>query len=257
MIAGFFYVVTGLGVTVGFHRYFTHGSFKANRPLKIVLAHRGQPGHGEVVLAGWPPTASTTSSPTRRATRTRRGVSATTGGRWPRACCCAHMGWLFDDRADQPASKYAPDLIKDPDIVRICRLFPCWRSSRWSLPAAARRPADLVVAGRADRVLLGHAGPRRAAAPRDLVDQLDLPRDRREAVRGPATSPRNVWWLAIPSFGESWHNLHHADPTCARHGVLQGPDRHSARVIRWFEKAGWAYDVRWPTPERLAAKRSA
>ena len=37
---------------------------------------------------------------------------------------------------------------------------------------------------------------------------------------------RNVNWLAILSFGESWHNLHHADPTCARHGALQGPDRH-------------------------------
>jgi stearoyl-CoA desaturase (delta-9 desaturase) len=66
-----------------------------------------------------------------------------------------------------------------------------------------------------------------------------------------------VWWLAIPSFGESWHNLHHSDPTCARHGALKGQIDLSAGVIRWFEKAGWAYDVRWPTPERLAAKRIA
>jgi stearoyl-CoA desaturase (delta-9 desaturase) len=66
---------------------------------------------------------------------------------------------------------------------------------------------------------------------------------------------RNVWWLAIPSFGESWHNLHHCDPTSARHGALKGQIDPSARVIRWFEQAGWATDVRWPTPERLAAKR--
>ena len=66
---------------------------------------------------------------------------------------------------------------------------------------------------------------------------------------------RNVAWLAIASFGESWHNLHHADPTCARHGVLKGQLDPSARVIWAFEKLGWAHDVRWPDAERLDAKR--
>jgi stearoyl-CoA desaturase (delta-9 desaturase) len=65
----------------------------------------------------------------------------------------------------------------------------------------------------------------------------------------------NVWWLAIPSMGESWHNLHHADPTCARHGVEPGQVDVSARLIRWFEVAGWAWDVRWPKAERLDARR--
>jgi stearoyl-CoA desaturase (delta-9 desaturase) len=66
---------------------------------------------------------------------------------------------------------------------------------------------------------------------------------------------RNVWWLAIPSFGESWHNLHHADPTCARHGVLKGQLDSSARTIWVFEKLGWVWDVRWPNADRLAAKQ--
>ena len=64
----------------------------------------------------------------------------------------------------------------------------------------------------------------------------------------------NVWWLALLSFGESWHNLHHADPTCARHGVLRGQVDISARTIWIFEKLGWVRDVRWPRPERIAAK---
>jgi stearoyl-CoA desaturase (delta-9 desaturase) len=64
-----------------------------------------------------------------------------------------------------------------------------------------------------------------------------------------------VWWLAIPSFGESWHNLHHADPTCARHGVLKGQLDSSARTIWLFEKLGWAWDVRWPNADRLASKQ--
>ncbi len=66
----------------------------------------------------------------------------------------------------------------------------------------------------------------------------------------------NVAWLAVLSMGESWHNLHHADPTCARHGVLPGQFDSSARIIRWFEQLGWASDVRWPKPARLAAKRA-
>ena len=65
---------------------------------------------------------------------------------------------------------------------------------------------------------------------------------------------RNVAWLAILSFGESWHNLHHADPTCARHGALKGQIDISARVIRWAEQLGWAWDVRWPDEDRLSAK---
>ena len=65
----------------------------------------------------------------------------------------------------------------------------------------------------------------------------------------------NVWWLAVLSCGESWHNLHHADPTSARHGVLRGQVDSSARIIRWFELLGWASDVRWPTSDRIAARR--
>ncbi len=67
----------------------------------------------------------------------------------------------------------------------------------------------------------------------------------------------NVWWLAVLSMGESWHNLHHAEPTSARHGVLRGQVDSSARVIWLLEKAGWVHDVRWPDPERVERKRAA
>ena len=65
----------------------------------------------------------------------------------------------------------------------------------------------------------------------------------------------NFWPLAIVSMGESWHNSHHADPTCARHGVSRGQVDPSARLIWAFERAGWAYDVRWPVAERFEARR--
>jgi stearoyl-CoA desaturase (delta-9 desaturase) len=65
----------------------------------------------------------------------------------------------------------------------------------------------------------------------------------------------NVWWLAVLSCGESWHNLHHADPTSARHGVMRGQLDSSARIIRWCEQLGWAYDVRWPSRSRIDSRR--
>jgi stearoyl-CoA desaturase (delta-9 desaturase) len=64
----------------------------------------------------------------------------------------------------------------------------------------------------------------------------------------------NVAWLAIPSLGESWHNLHHVDPTAARHGVMKGQIDISASLIKGMEKTGLATDVRWPKAERLAKK---
>jgi stearoyl-CoA desaturase (delta-9 desaturase) len=67
---------------------------------------------------------------------------------------------------------------------------------------------------------------------------------------------RNVNWLAILSFGESWHNLHHADPTCARHGALRGQIDTAARLIWVAEKLGWVHDVRWPDEARLSSKRT-
>jgi stearoyl-CoA desaturase (delta-9 desaturase) len=63
-----------------------------------------------------------------------------------------------------------------------------------------------------------------------------------------------VWPLALISMGESWHNLHHADPTSARHGVLRGQIDTSAELIRGLEKLRLAWDVRWPTPERLQSR---
>jgi stearoyl-CoA desaturase (delta-9 desaturase) len=67
----------------------------------------------------------------------------------------------------------------------------------------------------------------------------------------------NFWPLAIISFGESWHNSHHADPTSARHGVLPGQIDPSARLIWLFERLRWAHDVHWPRTERLEAKLQA
>ena len=206
--------------------------------------------------AGWPTTAGTTRSPTRRATRTRRGATARPCPALSKGLWHAHIGWLFD--VEQTAQQhYAPDLLKDHDIVRVTAPFPCRsRSCRSLLPAVlgglltwswqgaltAFFWASLVRIGLLHHVTwsinsICHAFGERPFVTRDKSG--------------------NVWWLAVLSMGESWHNLHHADPTCARHGVLRGQLDSSARLIRCSRSFGWASDVRWPKPERLDARRAA
>ena len=123
----------------------------------------------------------------------------------------------------------------------------CWSRVSLLLPAAHRRPGHDVLAGRAHRVLLGRLV--RVALLHHVTWSINsICHAIGERPFKSRDQSGNVWWLAILSLGESWHNLHHADPTCARHGVLRGPARLSARIIWVFEKLGWASDVRWPGP---------
>ncbi|MET9066575.1 acyl-CoA desaturase [Streptosporangium sandarakinum] len=255
VIALVFYVISGLGVTVGLHRYFTHGSFKAKRPLKIALGIAGSLSL-EMSVLDWVAThrkhhkfsdkEGDPHSPWRFGT----GFWAVSKG-----LLWAHMGWLFEaDRANR--EKYAPDLVKDPDIIKLHRYFPVLAITSMVLPAVLGGllswswwgVATGFFWGTLVRIgLLHHVTWSINSICHVFGEEVFESRDK----------SRNVWWLAIPSFGESWHNLHHSDPTCARHGVLKGQIDLSAGVIRLFEKLGWAHSVRWPNPERLAAKRIA
>lgn len=254
-IAFVFYMFTGLGVTVGLHRYFTHGSFKARRPLKIALGVAGSMSL-EMSVLDWVATHrkhhkfSDKDGDPHSPWRFGTSFWAVTKG-----LLYAHMGWLFEaERANR--EKYAPDLVKDPDIVKFHKLFPVLAITSMALPAVLgglitwswQGAATAFFWGTLVRIgLLHHVTWAINSICHVFGDEAFESRDK----------SRNVWWLALPSFGESWHNLHHSDPTCARHGVLKGQIDLSAGLIKIFERFGWAYDVRWPNPERLAAKRIA
>jgi stearoyl-CoA desaturase (delta-9 desaturase) len=167
----------------------------------------------------------------------------------------AHVGWLFDLEQTNPR-RYTPDLIKDRDIQRISRAFPSLVAVSLLLPAVLGGLLSWSWQGAVTaffwaslvRVsLLHHVTWSINSICHTIGEQPFKSRDH----------SGNVWWLALLSGGESWHNLHHADPTCARHGVLPGQIDSSARVIWIFEKFGWATDVRWPKADRLAARRAA
>lgn len=253
VLAAAFYVLTGLGITVGFHRYFTHGAFKANRPLRIALAVAGTMAiEGPVIR--WVAdhrrhhAFSDREGDPHSPWRYGETIPALAKGLW-----WAHMGWLFDTE-QTPRSKYAPDLLKDPDIQKVDRLFPhlvatslllpaliggLWSMS-WTGALTALFWASLIRVG-----LLHHVTWSINSICHTLGERPFKSRDK----------SGNVWWLAVLSFGESWHNLHHADPTCARHGVERGQVDISARTIWLFERFGWATDVRWPKAKRLGTRR--
>jgi len=254
-IATVMYVVSGLGITVGFHRYFTHGSFKAKRPLRIALAVAGSLAiEGPVIRwvadhrkhHKFSDRAGDPHSPWRYG----ESLPALMKGLY-----YAHIGWLFD--VEQTSQRqYAPDLLKDRDVVRVSRAFPWLVLTSLLLPAVVgglwswswQGAVTAFFWGSLVRVgLLHHVTWSINSICHAIGEKPFRSRDR----------SGNVWWLAVLSFGESWHNLHHADPTSARHGVLRGQIDESARVIWFFEKLGWATDVRWPNRDRLEARRAA
>jgi stearoyl-CoA desaturase (delta-9 desaturase) len=159
------------------------------------------------------------------------------------------MGWLFE-RDQTNEERFTPDLLADRDITRVDRLFVLWSVATLLVPALLGglltwswwgALTAFFWAGLVRVALLHHVTWSINSICHMIGDQPFAARDH----------SRNVWPLAVLSFGESWHNLHHADPTCARHGVQRGQVDISARVIRIFEKFGWAHSVRWPTQRRL------
>jgi stearoyl-CoA desaturase (Delta-9 desaturase) len=255
IIAIAFYYIAGLGISVGLHRYFTHGSFKAVRGLKIALAVAGS-------LAIEGPVITWVADHRRHHKYSDKEGDPHSpwrfGNDWKalsKGLAFAHAGWLFDGEVTSP-QRFCPDWLADSDVSRISRWFPglvavsllapaliggLWSMS-WQGALTAFFWATLVRIA-----FLHHITWSINSICHTFGKEEFQVRDK----------SRNVSWLAILSFGESWHNLHHADPTCARHGVLKGQIDIAARTIWLAEKLGWAYDVRWPDEARLSGKQTS
>jgi stearoyl-CoA desaturase (delta-9 desaturase) len=166
----------------------------------------------------------------------------------------AHCGWLFE-RATTNQARFAPDLLADKDIRRVDRWFPTLAMASLLAPAAL----GLVLTGSWWGAVTAYfwASLVRIALLHHVTWSINsichVYGERPFATRNDDRAA-NFWPLAVISFGENWHNSHHADPTCARHGVLRGQLDPSARIIRWLEQAGWVYDVRWPRRDKLEAR---
>jgi len=255
IIALAMYWISGHGVTVGFHRHFTHKSFKPNRATKIALAVAGS-----MAIEG--PVIQWVADHRKHHKFSDRDGDPHSPWRYGnslpalvKGLTYAHIGWLFDPEQTSPR-RYAPDLLKDRDLVRISRQFPLWTTVSLLIPPIAGGLWTMSWHGALTAffwaslvrvAMLHHVTWSINSICHTVGNRPFKSRDK----------SGNVWWLAIPSMGESWHNLHHADPTCARHGVLRGQLDTSARIIWAFEKLGWVHDVRWPVKERIESKRVA
>ncbi len=244
------YVLTGLGVTVGYHRHFTHSSFKAARPLRIALAVAGNLSF-QGTTTGW-----VADHRRHHAFSDRDGDphSPWRFGSSPAALAKgfyhAHLGWLFD-RDLTNRERFAPDLVADPAIQRVDGLFLVLSLASLGVPALVGGLATLSWWGAV--TCLFWAGLVRIGVLHHVTWSVNsICHMFGERPFNSRDKAANFWPLAVFSFGESWHNLHHADPTCARHGVQRGQIDISARIIWIFEKLGWATNVRWPTTRRLA-----
>ena len=255
LLALFFYTVTGLGVTIGFHRLLTHRAFTAVPALRVALAIAGSMAfEGDVI--GWVAAHrrhhAFTDRPGDPHSPYRYGTSLT--GQL-RGLGHAHVGWLLRDDPTPPA-RFAPDMMADPAMRKISAAFPALCAVSLALPFAAgwaiggtwqAAVAALVWAGLVRVAVLQHVTW--------SVNSLCHVFGTRPFVTRSHDRATNLWPLALLSFGESWHNMHHSDPACARHGADPGQIDISAEVIRIFERLGWVSGVHWPTPARLDKHR--
>src|SRR5215469_3814911 len=252
VIAVVFYYVSGLGIAMGFHRYFTHLSYKAKPGLRIVLAIAGS-------LAIEGPILNWVADHRRHHKYSDREGDPHSpwrfGDDWKalaKGLAWAHMGWLFDGNHTSQ-QKFCPDLLADKKISRISALFPVWVAVTLLAPALIGGVWSWSWQGAVTAFFW--ASLVRVAFLHHVTWSINsichtFGKEEFE-VRDKS---RNVNWLAILSFGESWHNLHHSDPTCARHGALRGQIDTAGRAIWIAEKLGWAWDVRWPDEDRLSGK---
>jgi stearoyl-CoA desaturase (delta-9 desaturase) len=257
VLAAFFYLLTGFGVTAGFHRCLTHRGYVARPGLRAALAIAGSMSfQGQVI--GW------VAIHRRHHAYADRPGDPHSPYRYGagllgqlRGLGHAHVGWLFGVDATD-AEHYAPDLLADPVMRRISRAFPLLCAVSLVLPALAGLAIGRGSLGAACSALLW-AGLVRVLLLQHVtwsVNSLCHLIGERPFTTRRHDRATNLWPLALLSLGESWHNTHHSDPTCARHGVDRGQIDPSAALIRLFERLGWARDVRWPVASRLEEHRS-
>lgn len=249
------YVISGHGLTAGFHRMFAHRGFTATRGTKIVLAVAGSLCF-EGALISWVANhrrhhayTDVLGDPHSPHLDEHASWSRTRG------LLHAHVGWLFNaDETD--VGRWAPDLVADPDLVRISRLFPLFCGVSLALPTLIGWAATGSLAGALGGLIWG--GLVRVFLLQHVTFAVNSACHiwgKRPFVTRAQDMATNFAPLALLSMGESWHNFHHSIPRAACHGVDRGQLDSTARVIRLLELFGRAKDVRWPSVEAVGARR--
>jgi stearoyl-CoA desaturase (delta-9 desaturase) len=248
------YVACGLGVTVGFHRMLTHRSFRTSPALRGVLAVLGT-----MSIEG--PVISWVSDHRKHHAYTDRpgdphSPHVDHGGGWRgalRGLFHSHVGWLFERTGRGSREHFASDLIADPVVEFVDRTFVLWSLLGLAIPFAL----GWLIGGSVTAGLYGMlwGGAVRVFVLHHVtysINSLCHFFGRRRFATDDHS--RNLTWLAPLSFGEAWHNNHHAFPTSAFHGMGRFELDISGLVIRALERLGLVWDVNRVSPARQASK---
>ena len=248
-----FYFLTTIGVTVGFHRLLTHRAFQTFKPVEYLFAALGSMAvEGPVI--GWVSDhrrhhahADADGDP-HSPHGHGEGFAGTLHGLWH-----AHLGWLFDHPTAEGAEKYAPDLVEDRGMRIIHKLFVPLVALGLGLPFLFGWGLTGELVG--GFTALFWAGLVRIFLVHHITFSINsichFFGRRRFKTDDEST---NVFWLAIPSFGESWHHNHHAFPRSALHGLRWWEVDLGGWVIRGMKRLGLAWNVVLITKERQQQK---
>jgi stearoyl-CoA desaturase (delta-9 desaturase) len=247
------YTLTGLGIGVGYHRLLTHRAFETHRGLRYMWAILGSLAlEGSVVP--WVAhhrkhhAFSDESGDPHSPHGHGDGLRGTLSG-----LAHAHLGWvLFGERQDD-RDRYIGDLKNDRGMNLISDWFPLFAVLTFVLPGAL----GLLISGSWWGALSGFVwgGLVRVFFLHHVtfaINSICHFTGRRAFATGDQS--RNVFWLALPSFGEAWHNNHHAFPTSARHGLRRREIDIAGLTIAAMERVGLAWNVVAVAPERVQAR---
>jgi stearoyl-CoA desaturase (Delta-9 desaturase) len=253
-IAAVMYMLTAVGITVGFHRLLTHRSFQTSKPVEYVFAILGSMAvQGPVV--SWVADhrkhhAHTDEEGDPHSPHVGRegGVRGMLSGLWH-----AHAGWLMTNQGRADWKRFAPDLYEDPGMRTIGRAFVPLVLLSLALPALAGYLVSGTLAGAATGLLWG--GLVRIFFVHHVTWSVNSVchffGSRRFDTDDHST---NVFWLALPSLGESWHHNHHAFPRSAVHGLKRRELDPSGAIIAAMERIGLAHNVIRVSEERQSQR---
>ena len=237
------YFITAMGVTVGYHRLFTHRAFDAPAPVRYTLAALGSMAV-QGPLIDWVADhrkhhafTDTEGDPHSPHHDHGEGLRGALEGLW-----YAHMGWLFVTQGTAEKKRFARDLLEDPGMRRLSRAFPLLVLLGLAIPFALGAGITGTLSGGLTALLWG--GLVRIFFVHHVTWSVNsvchfFGRRRFETE----DFSTNVFWLALPSLGESWHHNHHAFPRSARHGLRWWEVDPSGLIILGMKRLGLARNV--------------